>query len=286
MLAKGGVHESRCFVYDEARKLFAVSSCPENAKDVAAVLIGGMTDGPFSLSYAEKLVTHFSNRGVRVIQPVLRSSFRQYGISSLAEDVEDLVSLLKFSCGVFARKFVLIGHSTGCQDIVRLEERLLGEAMPFQIVGAVLQGPVSDRQYMESIYPDASLQFWINYASNLNPSQLMPSDAYSGVPITAYRFNSLAMRGGDDDLFYIVPGAEGTPAESLFPKAVYISERDECVPASLKLADVERMARHTIPRVSRLVVLEGADHGLSSPEASDAFVASVLDWLVAENILA
>ncbi|RMZ87206.1 hypothetical protein DV736_g5569, partial [Chaetothyriales sp. CBS 134916] len=67
-----------------------------------------------------------------VIHPLLSSSARQFGISSLDRDVEDIASAIAYiratpALGSASSRIVLMGHSTGCQD------------------GAILQAPVSDR---------------------------------------------------------------------------------------------------------------------------------------------
>ena len=66
-----------------------------------------------------------AQRGVPLVQPILRSSYRQYGFSTLAQDVEDLDDLvadLHAAQGGSAR-FLLIGHSTGCQVRQAAQER-------------------------------------------------------------------------------------------------------------------------------------------------------------------
>jgi hypothetical protein len=51
---------------------------------------------------------------------LLSSSYAGWGTASLAGDAAELRTLLAHLTGVRgARRVVLMGHSTGCQDIVR-----------------------------------------------------------------------------------------------------------------------------------------------------------------------
>lgn len=129
-------------------------------------------------------------------------------MSSLAQDVEELDELLAhLSCDTPSggdasppptspaeasrpeRNIVLIGHSTGCQDAVfymahgRPELRAL-------VRGVVLQAPVSDRDYRETLPETEGL---VRVAREMAPEQLMPVHAEEA-PITSKRFLSLSTR--------------------------------------------------------------------------------------------
>jgi hypothetical protein len=54
---------------------------------------------------------------VPLVQPLLRSSYRQYGVATLAQDVDDVDDLVATLTATLGRapRVLLIGHSTGCQ---------------------------------------------------------------------------------------------------------------------------------------------------------------------------
>jgi len=104
---------------------------------------------------------------------------------------------------------VLMGHSTGCQDIM---EFLTGKGKDERekVDGVVLQAGVSDREAITSIGLDEELEESIEKVRNLlkdgtPPTDILPSELtspfYSSTPLTASRFLSLVTKNGDDDYF-------------------------------------------------------------------------------------
>ncbi|RMZ77192.1 hypothetical protein DV738_g4542, partial [Chaetothyriales sp. CBS 135597] len=97
------------------------------------------------------------------MHPLLSSSARQFGISSLDEDVAEISTAIQFirssprGLGTSAAsRIVLIGHSTGCQDVLQYvtaatrrndRENATATSRP-RIQGAIIQAPVSDRDSM------------------------------------------------------------------------------------------------------------------------------------------
>lgn len=91
------------------------------------------------------------------------------GESGAGDNKGDVIEVTEVERAPSQRKplrFALLGHSTGCQDIVTLlkrqnkhgedvlrtnQKRKMGRELPLpKVVAAVLQGPVSDRQWLES----------------------------------------------------------------------------------------------------------------------------------------
>uniref|UniRef100_A0A803R866 Uncharacterized protein n=1 Tax=Cannabis sativa TaxID=3483 RepID=A0A803R866_CANSA len=83
------------------------------------IFIGGLTDGFLATEYLEPLAIALDREKWSLVQFLMSSSYSGFGISSLQQDameVDQLISHLinkEDSEGV-----VLLGHSTGCQDIV------------------------------------------------------------------------------------------------------------------------------------------------------------------------
>lgn len=91
----------------------------------ALVFIGGLTDGPHTVSYIRTLAKALEERrdlSYSVFEIRMRSSFQGFGTSSLLNDVEDISSLVKYLRSIGRKKIILMGHSTGTQ--VRLPRRL------------------------------------------------------------------------------------------------------------------------------------------------------------------
>lgn len=84
----------------------------------ALVFIGGLGDGPHTVPYPRAIAKHLESRpelNYSVFEFRMRSSFLGFGFSRLANDVEDISSLVKYLKSIGKQKVVLIGHSTGCQ---------------------------------------------------------------------------------------------------------------------------------------------------------------------------
>ncbi|KAI8348930.1 hypothetical protein B0O80DRAFT_501639 [Mortierella sp. GBAus27b] len=187
-------------VYNPQTRLTMFESGPENSSG-SVVFVPGLLDGYNALPYlpllAKTIAEHF---GYSLIQVMLSSSHKGYGTSSLQEDVRELDVLFTFLREERAKtRLFFVGHSTGCQDAISYA--IYGEHRA-AIQGIILQGPVSDREYMAS-----SIDMYGKY---LRLAQRMINDGKGQelmvrevdiAPVTAYRFNSLASVGGDDDMF-------------------------------------------------------------------------------------
>lgn len=110
------------------------------------IFLGGLGDGLLTSKYvptlAYRLPAHW-----RLIEPLLSTDYRQWGVSSLRDDVAEIVDLIQYFQQAEG-KIVLLGHSTGCQMIFHY---LLSPLQPNEsdrpsVAGVILQGSVSDRE--------------------------------------------------------------------------------------------------------------------------------------------
>ncbi|CAB1103167.1 unnamed protein product [Ectocarpus sp. CCAP 1310/34] len=171
-----------------------------------AVFVPGLTDGLLALDYVPELAAALDRLGFAFVQPVLSSSYQGYGTSSLRQDVEELDELLDYLSSTpsppvpevassdagssSSSSFLLIGHSTGCQDAVFYMKHGRPD-LRAAVVGVVLQAPVSDREYLETL---PSTEGFIEEARvRGGGGELMPVAA-DQAPITAARFLSLATK--------------------------------------------------------------------------------------------
>ncbi|XP_063940064.1 UPF0613 protein PB24D3.06c isoform X2 [Daucus carota subsp. sativus] len=111
-----------------------------------AIFIGGLTDGFLATDYLEPLAIALDKEKWSLVQFLLSSSYTGYGLSSLKEDAMELDQLISY----FINKedsegVVLIGHSTGCQDIVHYMRTNF--ACSRAVRGAILQEAHGDRRF-------------------------------------------------------------------------------------------------------------------------------------------
>lgn len=165
------------------------------------IFIGGLTDGFLATEYLEPLAIALEDEKWSLVQLLLSSSYSGYGTSSLQQDAMELDQLISY----FINKedsegVVLLGHSTGCQDIVHYMRT--NAACSRAVRAVILQAPVSDREYRATLPETAAM---IDLASEMinegRGSELMPREANPDAPITAFRYHSLCAYMGDDDMF-------------------------------------------------------------------------------------
>ncbi|XWS13559.1 hypothetical protein CRYUN_Cryun36dG0047400 [Craigia yunnanensis] len=165
------------------------------------IFIGGMADGFLATEYLEPLAIALDNEKWSLVQLLLSSSYTGYGTSSLQQDAMEIDQLISYLINKEnSEGVVLLGHSTGCQDIVHY--MCTNAACSRAVRAAILQAPVSDREYRATLPETAAM---IDLASSMikegQGSELMPKEADPSSPITAYRYNSLCAYMGDDDMF-------------------------------------------------------------------------------------
>ncbi|KAM7462638.1 hypothetical protein LguiA_030759 [Lonicera macranthoides] len=165
------------------------------------IFIGGLTDGFLATEYLQPLAIALEKEKWSLVQFLLLSSYSGYGISSLKKDAMDIDQLVSYLINKEdSEGVVLLGHSTGCQDIVYYMRT--NSACSKAVRGAIFQAPVSDREYKAMLPETAAM---IDLASKLisegRGSELMPWNADPDSPITAYRYHSLCAYMGDDDMF-------------------------------------------------------------------------------------
>lgn len=190
------------------------------------IFIGGLTDTLATVPYLSSLAEAIAPLDFNLVQPQLSSSLGGFGLSSLEADAQEICLVIqhlqtraKNPIGK-ASKVILMGHSTGCQDVVQL---LSYPRLDVHIDAAILQAPSSDREDFEAKNAEGShgqllLREAIDLMEKGRGSTLLsreeekppraPSDPYAvnasafqNPAMTAYRYWSLSARGGDDDFF-------------------------------------------------------------------------------------
>ncbi|CAO2821889.1 unnamed protein product [Amaranthus hypochondriacus] len=248
------------------------------------IFIGGLTDGFMATEYLEPLAIALDHEKWSLVQVLLSSSYKAYGTSSLEQDAMELDQLISHlinkenSNGV-----VLLGHSTGCQDIVHY--MCTNAACSRVVRAAILQAPVSDREYRATLPESAEM---IDLASKMisegKGSDLMPWEANAEAPITAYRFHSLCAYMGNDDMFSSDLNEHQLRTRlghmSSIPCQVIYSMADEYVPEYVdKKALVDRLCK-ALGRAEK-VEIEYGNHSLSN--RVEEAVQAIVDFVTRET---
>ncbi|WBF13307.1 hypothetical protein N7582_002653 [Saccharomyces uvarum] len=255
----------------------AFEFAPTGRKKVL-VMIGGMTDGLLTVPYARELPHALEPHGYSVVNVQLTSSFLGFGTASLDKDVEELkllVDFLKGAQGGRRETIVLMGHSTGSQDVMHY---LLRHG--HSVAAAIIQASCSDREsFGQAIDPPllATLNARAKQLVNAGRQNELLSSEYSthlfNTPVTAYRWCSLMEPGGDDDYFSsdLPPAALAASFGRLkTPLLVAYSENDQFVPSWVdKHALLARWRAATPPAVwsEHSDLIKGATHAVPEPAA-------------------
>ncbi|KAF9604681.1 hypothetical protein IFM89_009117 [Coptis chinensis] len=231
------------------------------------IFLGGLTDGFLATEYLEPLSVALEKEKWSLVQFLLSSSYTGYGTSSLKQDAMELDQLISYLINKEdSEGVVLVGHSTGCQVIVHYMST--NAACSRAVRAAILQAPVSDREYRATLPETASM---IDLASTMigegRGMDLMPREADPEAPMTAYRYHSLCAYMGDDDMFSSDHSDDQLRTRlghmSSTPCQVIFSMADEYVPEYAdKKALVERLCRAL--GGAEKVEIEWGNHSLSN----------------------
>lgn len=178
------------------------------------LFIGGLGDSPLTVRYPSTL-SSFLPTSWYLAEVTLTSSAGGWGTSTLARDASELGKCVAYFKALRpSGKVVLMGHSTGCQDVM---EYLVGAGCDTRpgVDGAILQAAVSDREGWGAIVSDdASLKQSLEETVALATSWVSRGDGDAilpkkgnkvlemfDTPCTAYRAHSLLAKRGDDDYF-------------------------------------------------------------------------------------
>ncbi|CAI5525510.1 unnamed protein product, partial [Closterium sp. Naga37s-1] len=195
------------------------------------IILGGLTDGLLPTQYTARLASELATAHWSLLQTQLSSSYFGYGAASLEQDAAEIDELIAYITKRYqASEVILVGHSTGCQDIVAYLKSAKAIHRSISVGGdivaylksprcthrsvvkaAILQAPTSDRECMEHQAREGGREAEEAFEAMKRAAQamiaggrgaeMMPRSADPLAPITAYRFHSLACTGGDDDLF-------------------------------------------------------------------------------------
>lgn len=218
---------------------------------------------------------------------LLSSSYLGWGISSLSKDVEELAQCVSYFRKTKTGRIVLMGHSTGCQDVMYYLTGPGHNTRP-AISGGIIQAPVSDRESLETFISPRVLKETCGVAKAMVDSgdgeEVLPTKLREGflapTPISAKRWLSLTSpdHNGDDDYFssdlsddQLLQTFGALPVG--IPLCILFSGSDEYVPkridqqASLKRwVEIAHRGKGQVDE-RHSGVIEGATHDLGkSPE--------------------
>lgn len=193
------------------RRLFAFEHANPTSGDSPHTLlwVGGLGDGLLTVLYPTILAQRLP-AGWCLAEVLLTSSYDGWGLGSLKRDARDLAQCVQYFRNLRpASKLVIMGHSTGCQDIMEYLVGEEGHGRP-KVDGAILQASISDREALvgtlnPEVY-DECVKLARQWIDEGREDDVLPSSSKGNIfggPVTAKRWLSLASpdKNGDDDYF-------------------------------------------------------------------------------------
>ncbi|KAI8148389.1 hypothetical protein BJV82DRAFT_709215 [Fennellomyces sp. T-0311] len=270
------------FTYYEPKVLTAFETGPDNASS-SLVVIGGLGDGYNSLPFVPALVQSMAAIGWSVIQVQLSSSYTGFGIVDLQTDSKELDHLVRYLTKERHKEnLVFLGHSTGSQDCYWHNK--YGETSA-QVLGYILQGPVSDREsYAEQV---PNLQEYVEMAKEMrergNGRDIMPrGNGFDPIPITADRYFSLVGFGGDDDVFST--DMPDDMIQQLYqgikrPMAMIESENDEYYASKMDKMEFLSRLQSFCPAIKKIGKIKNDKHKVETIEGQQYLAAFALEFV-------
>ncbi|KAI9830382.1 MAG: hypothetical protein M1826_004805 [Phylliscum demangeonii] len=293
-------------LHQYARRLVAFEHGGSSGPAKHTVLfIGGLGDGLRTVAYPATLAAQLP-ADWSLAEVVLSSSYTGWGTSSLGRDSDELAACVRyFQAARPHGRIVLLGHSTGCQDVLHFLTGPGRDARPLvAVAGAILQAPVSDRECMRALLPPAVYEQSVAEAQRMEAAgdadEILASRWLAGfpagAPCSARRWLSLASPHADGEDDYFSADLSDAQLRATFGRlphstqlCILYSGADEYAPlsADAKIALVERwigVVRAAGARVDRARsgVLPGASHNLNAdpPVVVQALVDRVVGFLV------
>ncbi|KAI9039963.1 non-cytosolic esterase/lipase [Aspergillus affinis] len=144
------------------------------------IFIGGLSDGLHTVDYLSDIVTALHHTSWSVFNVVLSSSYTGWGMGRVGKDIDEIAKCVAYvrqykrevygsslggTGGPEGEKVVIMGHSTGSQDVMsylcetnpRPRHAVLDRDAEYEVVtrgtvdGAIMQAPVSDREAILSV---------------------------------------------------------------------------------------------------------------------------------------
>lgn len=163
----------------------------------AVIFITGMANTLLDPPYVRNLYDLCTKLGIFFIQPLFHSH-PHFGMYTLEDDCEDLKECIAF---FKLHSVCLIGHSTGCQDILYFIDNY-----NINVLLGILQGPVSDREFESS--RTEKLEEYVKYVEKYKKAtnEKVPKISrdifiFRNIPFCKTRFLDLYKKGGRDDMF-------------------------------------------------------------------------------------
>lgn len=281
----------KLFIYNTSSRLCAFHSGSLQSNKIV-IFVGGLTEGFMSLPWLPTFSQQLEQLELSLVQALLTSSYRGFGITSLKQDAQELNQLLASlrEDSQQSLQFILMGHSTGCQSILTLLHELEAKNLNGRvddIAGVILHGGISDRDYAQQDWPDY-YQLVMESTSQLDCSNEDPlrntmvySKLRNGTAYTFYRLKSLLAPHGDDDFFSFDLSTEylvNRLSVLTMPTLVLFNGADEYVPNVAVYEKLHQVYKNCCPDL-HYTIIKDSNHGVSDPYHQKVLLMAIRNFI-------
>ena len=243
------------FVYDDNN---SIAFKNEIISSKTIVFLDGLGGNILSNAYIQKLNEFCISQGITLVIPQLRS-MPNFNIVPIEWDIEDINNVLNLIIG----DVVLMGHSTGCNDILLYLKKFNSS----KIKGVILQAPVSD--------PES-----VNYDIVTRNMKLIedscPENLYIELPNQGLwrkeRYISLYLKNGKEDVFSSYLDDE---LFSMWSKKMKILS---ILSGSDEFSKFDLTQKFLL--MGKVKVIEKADHSVSSDILQNELIETIDNFLI------
>lgn len=238
--------------------------------DILAIYVHGMWSNFYRTSLIQELAEECQSIGVDVLSFNNQGSDAGVNYESFVDCLEDIDAALLFGRRLGYRRFVLVGHSTGCQKIVFYQSKRQQEG----VQALVLLGPVDDNAICRRDI--GRLGYWLEKAKRLvrlGRGRELLASCYG---FSAKRFLSIADTHNVEANIFNYDGPLTHFRRIAVPQLVVFSSEDEytCIPLARMREILEARQRSSL---FEFALVRGGDHFFKGFERTAA--RRVATWL-------
>lgn len=242
------------------------------------LFVHGMGGNFYRSRFKKELMQRAPARGLDMLSFNNRGCEKDVATEKFRDCLQDLDAAVAFGAAHGYRRFVLLGHSTGCQKITCWQHRRRDRRVAALVLAGIGDDYAITRRDLGKDYARwvAKARQWIARGWT---DKLLPARCHG---FTAPRFLSVADPRQLEARLFNFEGPLTEFRALRQPVLALLPEREEyaCIPVA---AAAERLRRRTRSRSFKAAIIPDADHSFHGTEAKAAQV--LLDWLRQERVV-
>ncbi len=236
------------------------------------IFVHGMHSNFYRSAFKKQLMRDAPRRGIDVLSFNNRGAEQDVATERFRDTLEDLDAAIRFGKGQGYKRFVLMGHSTGCQKITYWQLKRKSRAVAGLVLAAIGDDYAITRRELRKKYFQR-LEKARRWVSKGWKNRILPADCKN---FSAARWLSIADPKQPEARLFDFSGPLREFSRITCPVLALFPEREQyaCIPVRDMAALLEKKSRS---RKFDAVLVPRADHSFRSAEKAAAGIA--IDWI-------